>query len=107
VADADSFFQLVRCALLTKLPATLVKYTNTAFLRPTIAAPVVRERLILVSYLSGETMDHNQARFSFRLLTRRRDQLLEELRALAPDLVEKLELTLEELNRREHDGLEQ
>jgi hypothetical protein len=52
-------------------------------------------------------MDYNQAKFSFRLLTRRRDQLLEELRALAPDLVEKLELTLEELSRREHDGLEQ
>jgi hypothetical protein len=52
-------------------------------------------------------MDHNQAKFSFRLLTRRRDQLLEELRALAPDLVEKLELTLEELSRREQDGLEQ
>jgi hypothetical protein len=35
------------------------------------------------------------------------DLLLEELRVLAPDLVEKLELTLEELNRCEHDGLEQ
>jgi len=52
-------------------------------------------------------MDPNQARFSFRLLTRRRDRLLEELRVLAPDLVEKLEMTLEELSRREHDGLEQ
>ena len=71
------------------------------------AAPVVREHLILISLLLEKTMDHNQAKFSFRLLTRRRDQLLEELRALAPDLVEKLELTLEELSRREHDGLEQ
>jgi hypothetical protein len=52
-------------------------------------------------------MDRNQAEFSFRLLTRRRDQLLAELRVLAPDLVEKLELTLEELSRRELDGLEQ
>jgi hypothetical protein len=52
-------------------------------------------------------MDYSQGKFSFRLLTRRRDQLLEQLRAVAPDLVEKLELTLEELSRREHDGLEQ
>ncbi len=52
-------------------------------------------------------MDHNHAEFSFRRLTRRRDRLLEELRVLAPDLVEKLELTLEELSRRENEGLEQ
>jgi hypothetical protein len=31
---------------------------------------------------------------------------LEELRALAPDLVEKLELILEELRRHEHNGLD-
>jgi hypothetical protein len=52
-------------------------------------------------------MDYNQAKISLGLLTRRRDRLLEELRALAPDLVEKLELTLEELKRQERDGLEQ
>jgi hypothetical protein len=51
-------------------------------------------------------MDQNQARVSFRLLSRRRDRLLEELRVLAPDLVEKLELTLEELRRREYNGLD-
>lgn len=51
-------------------------------------------------------MDYNQANFSLRLLTRRRDQLLEALRVLAPDLVEKLELTLEELRRRERDGFD-
>ena len=52
-------------------------------------------------------MDHNRARISFGLLTRRRDRLLEELRVLAPELVKKLELTLEELKRHEHNGLEQ
>ena len=52
-------------------------------------------------------MDYNRAQVSLGLLTRRRDRLLEELRVVAPDLVEKLELTLEELSRREHDGLEQ
>ena len=52
-------------------------------------------------------MDYNRAKVSLGLLTRRRDRLLEELRVLAPELVKKLELTLEELSRREHDGLEQ
>ena len=52
-------------------------------------------------------MDYNGAKVSLGLLTRRRDRLLEELRVLAPELVEKLELTLEELSRREHDALEQ
>jgi hypothetical protein len=51
-------------------------------------------------------MDRNLARFSVLLLTQRRDRLLEELRILAPDLVEKLELTLKELSHREHNGLE-
>ncbi len=51
-------------------------------------------------------MDRNRARVSFRLLTRRRDRLLEELRILAPDLVAELELTLEELKRHEHNGLD-
>jgi hypothetical protein len=52
-------------------------------------------------------MDHNRAKVSLGLLTRRRDRLLEELRVLAPELVKKLELTLEELKRHEHNGLEQ
>ena len=47
-------------------------------------------------------MDHNRAKISLGLLTRRRDRLLEELRVLAPELVKKLELTLEELRRHEH-----
>jgi hypothetical protein len=68
---------------------------------------VVRERPILTSNLSEKTMDYNRANVSLGLLTRRRDRLLEELRALAPDLVEKLELILKELSRRERDGLEQ
>jgi len=51
-------------------------------------------------------MDRNRAKVSFRLLTRQRDRLLEELRALAPDLVAELELTLEELKRHEHNGLD-
>jgi hypothetical protein len=46
-----------------------------------------------------------------RLLGQRRDELLEELRALAPDLVQKLEQTLEALKeqwpeRGEYDGLD-
>jgi hypothetical protein len=76
-------------------------------LRLTIAAPVVGEHLILIAHLSEKTMDYNRAKVSLGLLTRRRDRLLEELRALAPDLVEKLELILKELSRRERDGLEQ
>jgi hypothetical protein len=52
-------------------------------------------------------MDYYRAKVSLGLLTRRRDRLLEELRALAPDLVEKLELILKELSRRDGDGLEQ
>ena len=52
-------------------------------------------------------MDYNRANVSLGLLTRRRDRLLEELRVLAPELVKKLELTLEELKRHERDGLEQ
>jgi len=51
-------------------------------------------------------MDYNGAKVSLGLLTRRRDRLLEELRVLAPELVEKLELTLEELKRREHNGFD-
>jgi hypothetical protein len=51
-------------------------------------------------------MDRNRANVSFRLLIRRRDRLLEELRLLAPDLVAELELTLEELKRHEHNGLD-
>ena len=51
-------------------------------------------------------MDHNRAKVSLGLLTRRRDRLLEELRVLAPDLVEKLELTLEELRHHEHNGFD-
>jgi hypothetical protein len=51
-------------------------------------------------------MEYTQGTFSSRLLSRRRDRLLEELRVLAPDLVEKLELTLKELGRHESDGLE-
>jgi hypothetical protein len=84
-----------------------MKYRNNGVLRLTMAAPVVRDPSSVISGLSGRTMDYTQANFAFRLLTRRRDLLLEELRVLAPDLVEKLELTLEELNRCEHDGLEQ
>jgi hypothetical protein len=46
-----------------------------------------------------------------RLLKQRRDELLEELRALAPDLVQKLEQTLEALveqrpERGEYEGLD-
>jgi hypothetical protein len=51
-------------------------------------------------------MNRNGVKVPFRLLTQRRDKLLAELRVLAPDLVEKLELTLEALRRREHDGLD-
>jgi hypothetical protein len=76
-------------------------------LRLTIAAPVVREHLILISRLSEKTMDYNRAKVSLGLLTRRRDRLLEELRVVAPELVKKLELTLEELKRHEHNGLKQ
>jgi hypothetical protein len=72
-----------------------------------MAAPVVRERLILNSRLLEKTMVQRQAKSSSLPLTEQRDQLLEELRMLAPDLVEKLELTLNELSRRERDGLEQ
>lgn len=48
---------------------------------------------------------------TLRLLEERRDELLGELRALAPDLVQKLEETLEALKehtggRREFDGLD-
>jgi hypothetical protein len=71
-----------------------------------MAAPAVREHLILISRLSEKTMDYNGTKVSLGLLTRRRDRLLEELRVLAPELVEKLELTLEELKRREHNGLD-
>jgi hypothetical protein len=42
-----------------------------------------------------------------RLLKQRRDELLEELRALAPDLVQKLEQTLEQRPERgEYEGLD-
>jgi hypothetical protein len=51
-------------------------------------------------------MNLNRARFSFRVLARRRDELLEELRVLAPDLVQKLELTLDELQRCEQNGFD-
>jgi hypothetical protein len=51
-------------------------------------------------------MNHDRARVSFRLLTRQRDRLLEELRVLAPDLVAELVLTLEELKRHEPNGLD-
>ncbi len=51
-------------------------------------------------------MNHDRANVSFRLLTWRRNQLLEQLRVLAPDLVTELELTLEELKRHEHNGLD-
>jgi hypothetical protein len=75
-------------------------------LRLTLAAPMVREGLILILRLSEKAMNHDRAKVSFRLLTWRRDQLLEELRVLAPDLVAELELTLEELKRHEHNGLD-
>ena len=42
-----------------------------------------------------------RVKVSFRLLLQQRDLLLEELRALAPDLVAELKLTLEELQRHE------
>jgi hypothetical protein len=51
-------------------------------------------------------MNHKQIKVPFKLLTQRRDQLLEELRLLAPDLVGKLELTLEALRRRDCDRLD-
>ena len=49
--------------------------------------------------------------FTVRLLKQRRDELLGELRVLAPDLVQKLEQTLEALKeqrpeRSEYDGLD-
>jgi hypothetical protein len=75
-------------------------------LRLTMAAPVVRERLILNSRLLEKTMVQRQAKSSSLPLTEQRDQLLEELRMLAPDLVEKLELTLDELKRHEHNGFD-
>jgi hypothetical protein len=67
---------------------------------------MVRERLILTSRLWEKTMVQRQATSSSHPLTQRRDQLLEELRILAPDLVEKLELTLDELKRREQKGFD-
>jgi hypothetical protein len=82
-----------------------MKYEH-GVLRLTTAAPVARECVILSLRLSEKSMDHNGARVSFGLLAQRRDRLLEELRALAPDLVEKLELTLEELKQHEHNGLD-
>ncbi len=51
-------------------------------------------------------MDQRQAKSFSLLLTEQRDLLLEELRVLAPDLVEKLELTLEELRHHEHNGFD-
>jgi hypothetical protein len=51
-------------------------------------------------------MNLNRAEVSSRLLAERRDELLEELRTLAPELVEKLELTLDELSRCELDRLD-
>ena len=51
-------------------------------------------------------MNLNRAEVPSRLLEDRRDELLEELRILAPELVEKLELTLHELRRCEPDGLD-
>jgi hypothetical protein len=84
----------------------LLKYTDTAFAPCHCRALVVREPLILISRLREKTMDHNRAKVSLGLLTRRRDRLLEELRVLAPELVKKLELTLEELRRHEHNGLD-
>ncbi len=51
-------------------------------------------------------MDYRMTRVPSHLLTQRRDQLLEELRVLAPDLVGKLELTLEALRRCDHDGFD-
>lgn len=53
-----------------------------------------------------KTMDYRMTRVPSHLLTQRRDQLLEELRVLAPDLVGKLELTLEALRRCDHDGFD-
>jgi hypothetical protein len=52
-------------------------------------------------------MVQRQAKSSSLPLTEQRDQLLEELRMLAPDLVEKLELTLDELKRHEHNGFDE
>jgi hypothetical protein len=51
-------------------------------------------------------MNLTRAEVSSRLLADRRDELLEELRILAPELVEKLELTLDELRRLEPDRLD-
>jgi hypothetical protein len=51
-------------------------------------------------------MDRKRTSVSFRLLIRRRDLLLEELRIVAPDLVAELEFTLDELERHEHNGLD-
>ena len=51
-------------------------------------------------------MNLSRAEVSSRLLEERRDELLEELRTLAPELVEKLELTLDELRRCEPDGVD-
>jgi hypothetical protein len=44
--------------------------------------------------------------FAVRLLKQQRDKLLEELRALAPDVVAELELTMEALERGQHDGFD-
>jgi hypothetical protein len=56
--------------------------------------------------VSEKTMDPDRAKVWYRLLTWRREQLLEELRVLAPDLVAELELTLKELKRHDHNGLD-
>jgi hypothetical protein len=57
------------------------------------------------------TLQKSTHTLTVRLLEQRRDELLVELRSLAPELVEKLEMTLEALKeqspaRGEYDGLD-
>ena len=106
---ADARVVLPACPVLPPREVTsdIAEVHEHGVLRLTMAVPAVRAHLILISRLSEKTMDHNRAKVSLGLLTRRRDRLLEELRVVAPELVKKLEMTLEELKRHEHNGLEQ
>jgi hypothetical protein len=105
MVDDETFFRVARCSLRAQL-LTALKVHEHGVLCLTMAAPVVRERLVLISRLWEKTMDQRQTKSFSLLLTEQRDLLLEELRVLAPELVEKLELTLEELRHHEHNGFD-
>jgi hypothetical protein len=95
------------------LPGALLRTIPEKFTKQTTIAPLIIERMPTPQLAGLERTMGPRATptLTLRLLKQRKEELLVELRALAPELVQKLEQTLEALTeqrpeRGEYEGLD-